>query len=88
MKFVTYLLLACFLAPTIATASEESAKEKTGETAEAAGNSVKRGAKKAKNRVKEAFCTDSDLECKAKKAGHRVSEGAGKLGDKVDEKTE
>ena len=81
MKLLSYLLLACFLAPTIVSAEEAK------ETAEKAGHSVKQTAKKAKNRVKEAFCADSDLECKAKKAGNRVSEGAGKVSDKVDEKT-
>jgi len=74
-------LLACFVAPTLVSADEPK------DTAVKAGHSVKQGAKKAKNRVKEAFCADSDLECKAKKAGNRVDEGAGKLGDKVDEKT-
>ena len=81
MKLLTYFLLACFLAPTLVSAEEAK------ETTESAGHSVKQGAKKAKNRVKEALCTDSDLECKAKKAGHRVDETAGKASDKVDEKT-
>lgn len=80
MKVLSGLLLACLIAPTYASAEGVKA------TAEKAGHSVKQGAKKAKNRVKEAFCNDSDLECKAKKAGNRVDESAGKVSDKVDEK--
>ena len=81
MKLLSYLLVACFIAPSLVSAEEPK------DTAVKAGHSMKQGAKKAKNRVKEAFCADSDLECKAKKAGNRVDEAAGKLGDKVDEKT-
>lgn len=81
MKVLSALALICFLAPTYATAEGE-----VKETAQKAGHSIKQGAKKAKNRVQEAFCADSDLECKAKKAANRVDETAGKVGDKVDEK--
>ena len=81
MKIVTVLVFTCLLVgPKFATAAET-----VKESANAAGNSVKHGAKKMKNRVKEAVCTDSDLECKAKKAGHRVGEGADKMGNKVEE---
>ena len=80
MKFLTYALAACFLAPTFASAEESNNELKK------AGHTVKQTAKKAKNRVKEAFCTDSDLECKAKKAGNRVDETVSKAGDKIDEK--
>ncbi len=81
MKVLSYLVVAMFVAPTFAAAEGE-----VKDTAQKAGHSVKQGAKKAKNRVKEVFCTDSDLECKAKKAANRVDETAGKVGDKVDEK--
>ena len=83
MKMVTFLLVAGLLVAPGYARAEETVKENV----KAAGNTVVRGAKKAKNRVKEALCTDSDLECKAKKAGNRIGEGAEKFGDKIEEKT-
>lgn len=55
-----------------------------GDKVEHAGEKTKHKVKKGANRVKEAVCTDSDLECKAKKAGHRVDESTEKAKDKVD----
>lgn len=81
MTFVRIIVLASLLvAPKFA-----KAEETVRETAKKAGHSMSHGAKKMKNRIKEATCTDSDLECKAKKAGHRVGEGADKAGNKVEE---
>lgn len=61
--------------------AEETVTEKMQET----GNDMKRGVQKGVNRTKEAVCTDSDAECLAKKAGHRVEEGADSAKDKVKE---
>ncbi len=79
----TQLLIAGFLMMGMASASfaEETMKEK----AAATGNDVKRSAKKAGNRVKEAFCAEGDVKCAAKKAGHRIEEGAEYTKDKASE---
>lgn len=81
MNALKFVLLASLLVTPKFAAAEETAKE----SANKAGNTVSHGAKKLKNRVKEATCTDSDLECKAKKAGHRVGEGADSAGNKIEE---
>ncbi len=61
------------------------AEESVSEKGASAGNSMKRGAKKGMNRAKEMVCTEGDAACLAKKAGHRVGEGADAMGDKAKE---
>lgn len=77
-KFILVLALATF-------GFAATAEESMGEKAKATGNDMKRGAKKAGNRVKEAVCAESDAECLAKKAGNRVKEGGEHVGDKAKE---
>lgn len=67
--------------------AEQSATEKAADMGRDAKHSVKKGA----NRVKEAVCMEGDLECAAKKAGHRIEEAgsatknkAKEMADKVD----
>jgi len=55
------------------------------EKAKVVKNDAVRGTKKTVNRVKEAVCLKSDAECLARKAKHRVQEGADATVDKVDE---
>lgn len=82
MKLLALVLFAClFVTPKFALA-DETAKETVNNT----GNKISHSAKKLKNRAKEATCSDSDVECKAKKAGHRVGEGADHLKNKAEEK--
>lgn len=57
----------------------------TGEKVEAKSHDAKRKVKKSSNRAKEALCAEGDVECAAKKAGHRAEEGADYVGDKASE---
>jgi hypothetical protein len=63
------------------------AEETMGEKAKATTNSGKRAVKKGMNRTKEAFCGkltgDSKVECLAKQAKNRVTEGADTVKDKA-----
>ena len=65
--------------------AEETIAEKTAVEVK----TIKRSAKKGVNRTKEALCGkltgDSKLECLAKKAKHRVEEGAAVVTDKASE---
>jgi len=51
-------------------------EETVPEKAEAAVNDVSRTLNKAKHRVGEAMCLESDLECLAKKAANKIEEAA------------
>lgn len=66
-------------------ASQSVADETVKEKAQAVGNDAERGVKKGVNRVKEAACTEGDVKCAAKKAGHRVEEGTDYTKDKAKE---
>lgn len=59
------------------------ASESLSEKASSTGKDVKRSAKKAWNRTKEAVCMEGDLECAAKKAKNRAGEGADYVKDKA-----
>jgi hypothetical protein len=61
------------------------AQETGGEKLDAAGNGVKRTAKRGANRVKEAACTGTKAECEVRKAGHRIEEGKDTVVDKAKE---
>lgn len=64
------------------------AEETMGEKAKATGHDAKRAMKKGANRVKEAVCMEGDAKCLAKKAGHRMEEGADYVKDKAVETKE
>lgn len=63
------------------------AEETMGEKTQATTNSAKRTLSKGVNKTKEAFCGkltgDSKVECLAKEAKNRVSEGADTVKDKA-----
>ncbi len=61
------------------------AEETVSEKATAVTKSAKRSVKKGANRVKEAVCSEGDAKCLAKKAGHRLEEGADTVKDKTQE---
>jgi hypothetical protein len=61
------------------------AQQTAGEKVDAAGNGIKRTAKRGANRVKEAACTGTKAECAARKAGHRIEEGTDTVVDKAKE---
>ncbi|PXW89851.1 hypothetical protein C8R34_1038 [Nitrosomonas sp. Nm84] len=55
------------------------------EKGEATKNEIKRDASKAVNRVEEATCTGTDVECAKKKVDNRVEEGKDLIKDKSSE---
>lgn len=61
--------------------ADETASEKVGSTAKDA----KRSVKKHVNKAKEAMCAEGDAKCLAKKAKHRVEEGAETVKDKTND---
>jgi hypothetical protein len=61
------------------------ATETLTEKGEATKNEIKRDAKKAVNRVEEATCTGTDVECAKKKIDNRVEEGKDLIKDKSSE---
>lgn len=74
-------LLSMFAAAPVLAEDNQSATEK----AKVMKNDVKRGAQKAGNRVAEAVCTGSKVECEAKKAANRAEETKDKISDKAEE---
>ena len=52
---------------------------------DASKNDVTRSAKKSINQLSESTCNEGDLECLAKKVGHRTEEGADYVKDKSEE---
>ncbi|PIR33359.1 MAG: hypothetical protein COV37_16385 [Bdellovibrio sp. CG11_big_fil_rev_8_21_14_0_20_39_38] len=60
-------------------------KQSNIEKVDAAKNNVERSAQKTFNRMDEKVCSDSDAECLAEKAKHRIEEGADYVGDKTQE---
>ncbi|MBC7537436.1 MAG: hypothetical protein H7281_01340 [Bacteriovorax sp.] len=72
-----FLVLGCF--------SFVHADETVGEQVQVKSNNVNRAAKKGVNRMKEMVCAEGDAKCLAKKAKHRVQEGADAVGDKTKE---
>jgi hypothetical protein len=80
----TVRLLGLFLlaaGPRLARASEADVKADVRSDTD----DVKRGTKKAANRVDEAGCTGTKAECSKRKAKHRVEETKDKVGDKTTE---
>lgn len=61
------------------------ADETVTEQAQVKSKDVKRATKKGVNRIKEMVCAERDTKCLAKKAKHRVEEGAEAVGDKTKE---
>jgi hypothetical protein len=61
------------------------ATETLTEKAEATKNEIKRDAQKAVNRVEEATCTGTDVECAKKKIDNRTEEGKDLIKDKSSE---
>lgn len=59
------------------------AQATAGEKVDATANDVKRGTKKAVNRVDETLCTGTKAECAAKKGKHRVTETKDKVVDET-----
>lgn len=60
-------------------------KQDTLEKVEASKNDVERAANEAVNKIDEATCMESDLECLAEKAKNRVEEGVDYVEDKAEE---
>lgn len=77
MKLVIATLMVCGMS------FAAHAEETMGEKATATKNDVKRGLKKAGNRVAEAVCAEGDVKCAAKKAGNRIEETKDKAVDAV-----
>jgi hypothetical protein len=79
MKLIITLVLTlgCF--------SFAQADESVTEQAQVKSKNIKREAKKGVNRINEMVCTEGDAKCLAKKAKHRVEEGAEFVGDKTKE---
>lgn len=74
-----FLIATVVALASISSFAEQTAGERTKETATDMGRGMKKGA----NRVKEGVCMEGDAECAAKKGKHRAEEGADKAGDKV-----
>ena len=62
-----------------------SAYETENEKSEAAQKDLSRTTDKAVNRVKEALCTEGDVECLKQKAEHRIEESTDAIKDKANE---
>lgn len=58
-------------------------EQTTGEKVKAGARTTGRQIKKATNRVQEAVCLESDLECAAKKAKNRLNEAGSAVKDKA-----
>lgn len=83
MKALLSALMICAAAATVTVHAEETVKERTEGTA----NDVVRAGKKVKNKVKQAVCTGTEAECKAKKlkddAGEVIDAGVDKTKEAV-----
>lgn len=77
------MILAALLMAAPAMANEPTAKEQVVE----AGKDVKKGAKKAWNKVKDETCTlvNGKMECAAKKMKHKAENLGNEVKDKVDD---
>ncbi|MXS85197.1 hypothetical protein ABO04_04520 [Nitrosomonas sp. HPC101] len=78
----TYLLSAALL---MFLSSSVIAEETLTEKLETKTNDAERATNKAINRVQEATCTDSDVECLKQKAENRASEAYDATKDKASE---
>ena len=78
----TYLLSAVFL---MFLSSSVIAEETLTEKLETKTNDAERATNKAINRMQEATCTDSDVECLKQKAKNRANEAYGTTKDKASE---
>lgn len=87
MKSLLYpLVVTLFLSSGVAVANHhDNDNYEMHEKAADKGRDAKRAVKKGYNRTKEAVCMDSDAECAAKKAGHRIEETKDKAVDKTKE---
>ncbi|WP_297324141.1 hypothetical protein [Nitrosomonas sp.] len=79
---ISNLLLALVIGLFFSTAH---ATETLPEKGEAVKNEIKRDANKAVDRVDEAICTDTDVECAKKKIDNRAAEGKDLINDKSSE---
>jgi hypothetical protein len=79
MKLLTTLILA------FGYFSFAQAEETVTEQTQAISKNAMRATKKGVNRMKEMVCAEGDAKCLAKKAKHRVEEGADAVGDKTKE---
>lgn len=81
MKIVYELIISFAIVISTAVIAEETISEKL----QAKANDLKRSASKTVNRMEEAVCTGSEVECMAQKAGNRAEEAKQTVEDKAEE---